>query len=149
MNEKRKDSCKKRTKSDSIHCLPENLVTIEKLEELDEKGDGYFTENFLKYCQFCEIVCREKVYKFQNGSQYSQFYRIPDNFVQQCHCIGFLKAGEILLDKKICEDSEMYFAWEKETRMKCEKCGKYYLEQIYQNNFDGVFYQTYSKEKGN
>lgn len=149
MNEKQTDFCLNWTKSSSINCSAENLIIIEKLKYFGENRDVCEIENFLKYCRICGIVCKEKVYKFRNGSRYSHFYRIPENFVQNCHCIGFLKPIEILLDKKICEDSEMYFAWEKETRMQCERCGKYYLESIYQNNFDGVFYQTYSKEKEN
>lgn len=149
MSNSQENSCVYWRKSGSINCPPENLLLIEKLEELNERHEGYEIEFYLKYCQVCGIVCKEKVSTLKDGSQYSHFYRIPENFVQNCHCIGFLKPIEIILDKKICEDNEMYFAWEKETKMKCERCGEYYLESIYQNNYDGVFYQTYSKVKGN
>lgn len=142
-----RDSCKNWTKSSSIYCSSDNLVLIEKLDSLSEKREKYRIEYFLKYCQICGIICKEKKTEFQNGSQYSQFYRIPEKYIQDCHCIGFLKPVEVVLDQKTSEGDEMYFAWERITKMQCEKCGDFYLENIYQNNFDGVYYQTYSQEK--
>ena len=132
--------CDEWTKIANLSCKKENLVLIEKL---NFEGDY---QTFLKACQICGQIYLEKTFSIENGSEYNLFYKIPENRANQCHCIGFLQPVEIISEEKNCEGDAMYFSWKKETKMQCQKCGSYCRESIYQSNYDGVYFQTYTKE---
>jgi hypothetical protein len=132
--------CDEWAKIKNLSCKPENLVLIEKLKV--EPGHEFF----LEACQICGQVYQKKVFSYGKGQKSSFFYKIPGNRVDQCHCIGFLVEKEIIKEEKNCEGNEMYFSWQKETKMQCQKCGKFYKETIVQSNYDGVYFQKYSKD---
>lgn len=132
--------CNEYTKIANLDCNLENLFLIQELFTSDQ------AIHFLKACQLCGQVYKEKVFSNNDNSKYSLFYKIPENRVDQCHCIGYLQPIVVLLEQKSNEGHPMYFSWEKETKMQCEKCGSFYIERIAQNNFDGIYFQTYQKE---
>lgn len=145
MNANQVKLCERWTRKDNLSCLPEDLELVEKLQNTEDYELNYKVENFLKACRVCGQVYREKVYRFVTGNETFSYYKITGNLVTHCHCIGYLIAVEVLKDEKWCEGDSMYFAMEKETKMRCGKCGTYYRERICQNNYDGFYYQKYSE----
>jgi predicted RNA-binding Zn-ribbon protein involved in translation (DUF1610 family) len=138
-NDFEKTPCQVWTKIDNLNCHPDDLFLVEDLPASAGQGSR------LKACRKCGQVYRENVGNF-GGREYSSFYQIAGRGVRDCHCIGFLEAVEVLKDDKRNEGDEMYFSWEKETRMKCRKCGEFYIERIAQSNYDGFYFQKYRKE---
>jgi uncharacterized Zn finger protein len=138
-NDFQEKTCRVWTKIDNLNCHPDDLILLERLAAPARQ------QSYLKACRKCGQVYREDVRNI-GARGYSSFYQIPGRGVQDCHCIGFLEAAEVLKDEKRNEGDQMYFSWEKETRMKCRKCGEFYIERIAQSNYDGFYFQKYRKE---
>jgi len=138
--------CEKWTRFDNLSCTPDDLEFVEKLPDTEKHEPNYKVENYLKACRICGQIYREKIYTYPNVREINLFYKIPGNLINHCHCIGYLIPVEVLKDEKWCEGDSMYFAMEKETKMRCGKCGTYYKERICQSNYDGFYVQTYRKD---
>lgn len=132
--------CNEYTKIANLDCKIESLFLIREIFSSNQES------HFLKACHLCGQVYKEKVFRNNDNSNYSLFYKIPENRFDQCHCIGYLQTIQVLKEQKSNEGDPIYFSWEKETKMQCEKCGSFYIERIAQSNYDGFYFQTYQKD---